>query len=159
MEIFSLPARDFAAYWGAALSTLIALSTLLHPRPTVTLRTVRSGMSHPIYRLRITNNSKHPIILGRVHVLGTEAAIQAGSIDNWDVRDAIHFALNARLDLLIEPSKTLNIDLVCAPEPKRLGLVLTWRSHRMLAWPLFPSILLRWTRSLKALQEHPIPDK
>jgi hypothetical protein len=158
MEIFGIPGNDFAAYWGALLSTAIALSALLHPRPTVTLRTVRSGMSQPIYRLRLTNNSKHPIVLGKVHVLGANAAIQTGSIDGWDVRDAIHHALSTRVEILIEPGKTLSLDMVCAPEPKRLALVLTWKSHRMLAWPLFPSILLRCAGALKTLQEHPIPD-
>jgi hypothetical protein len=55
MEIFGLAARDFAAFWGAGLSTLLVLTKLLDPRPIVMMDFTRDSERLRDLRLLITN--------------------------------------------------------------------------------------------------------
>ncbi|MDI1265576.1 MAG: hypothetical protein PS018_20205 [bacterium] len=158
-DIFGIPARDLAAYWGAGLATLLAAVKLLHPRPTVTLRAVKSIVNDPDFKLKVTNNGTYPLVLSKIHMFGAQGAIQTGSIDGWEVKDVATQALTDRMDIVIEPGGTFEVSIVSVPKPTYLVLVLTWRSHRMISWPLFPSILIRGAASVRALLEHPAPEK
>lgn len=159
MDIFGIPARDFAAYWGAGLASLLAAVKLLHPRPTIALRGIKSVINEPEFHIRIKNNAAHPIVLEKVHVFGANATIQTGSIAGIKIEDVVFHALRHRLDTTIDVDATLEFTFVCEDRPKWLVLVLTWQSHRMLNWPLFPSLIFRTFGAVRAMLDHPIPDQ
>ena len=111
MEIFGLAARDFAAFWGAGLSTLLVLTKLLHPRPVVLMDFVRDRTGTRDVRLSITNPASYPVMLINVSTpVGGRSIVERGSIEGWKTFDAVTHTLSGKLNLLIQSQATVRLE-------------------------------------------------
>ena len=163
MELFGWAVRDIAAFWGAALATILALAKLAHPRPVVLLDFVRPKFGGSDLRLTMTNTATYPVMLLDVWApkrVNGETAIQTGSIEGWVTYDVVAHVMQAsKLNILLLPGKSMKLHYTLKSDPPgRLLFVLRWRSHRFIAWPMFPTILYRSKAAARALAAHPAKD-
>jgi hypothetical protein len=99
------------------------------------------------------------MLLTNVRIIGVQCAIQSGSIDDWEIGDAVKHAMSGNLDLVIAPTQKASLVLVCDPDPASALFMVTWRSQRMVSWWAFPSFIWRSKRELRALRAHPVKAK
>jgi hypothetical protein len=97
MEIFGLAARDFAAFWGFGLSTWLALTKLLHPRPIVMMDFTRDQERLRDVRLQITNPASYPVMLIMVTPLIGGEFLRRESIEGWKTIDVVTHTVSGRL--------------------------------------------------------------
>jgi hypothetical protein len=160
MEIFGLAARDFAAFWGAGLSTLLVLAKLLHPRPIVTMDFTRDQERLRDLRISITNPAPYPVMLIKVATPIGRKSLGRESVEGWKTIDMVTYTISGKLHLLIPANATVKMSLWLEEKHRgALMFVLFWRSHRSISWPMIPSIIYRSKAAVRALEEHPAAEE
>jgi len=149
--------KAIAAIWGAVLSTILALSKLFHPRPIVTISMVRSPAMSADLELTVINPGKYPVMLRSISSRGAPIHWQTGSILGWETIDVVSHALYKELNVVLEPEATFKLTATFVNEPKDqyLAMIVRFRSHRFVAWPMFPTIIFRTAKDLFKLSQHP----
>ena len=88
-----------------------------------------------------------------------KVGMQTGSIDGWKTIDVVRNVMAGKLHVLIAPGATAKIHFTIEADPPRsLMFVLNWRSHRNIAWPMFPTVIYRGRKAVRALADHPVHD-
>jgi hypothetical protein len=148
-------ARDILAIWGLVVALGAVFVKLFQPRPAVFVEAYKS-LGDVDLRVTVENTSRYPILLKNVRIIGIKCAIQSGSIDDWEIRDVVEHAMSGSLDLVVAPTQTASLVLVCEPDPTSALFMVAWRSQRMISWWAFPSFVWRSKRALRALRAHPV---
>jgi hypothetical protein len=145
--------------WGAFLSTLLALLKLAHPRPIVTIAMVRPRALAPELEMIVANPAKYPVMIRNIRSFGAPVHWQSGSIKDWDTIDVVKHALYKRLNIPLMPNESARFIAMFVNELKdqNLTLVISYTSHRFVAWPMFPTIVYRSAKDLFELSQHPRP--
>jgi hypothetical protein len=160
MEIFGFAARDIAAFWGAILSTWLAVTKLLHPRPIVMMDFTRDRERLRDVRLQITNPASYPVMLIKVRTLIGGEFLRRESIEGWKTIDLVTYNMSGRLNLLIPAGASKKMTHYLEEKPRDgLMFVLFWRSHRSIPWPMLPSIIYRSKAAVRALADHPATEE
>lgn len=161
MSLFGLTLAETLGIYGAALSTCLAFGKLLHPRPIARLEmSLPEWTFEPELKVTIVNPAKHPILVTNVTSRGTRTLARIGSVADWELRDIVRSAMNNKLNVMVPPEQTLRLNLVLEELPeKALWLFVWYRSHRLIDWPMFPTIFRRSKRAIEAMREHPAKGK
>jgi hypothetical protein len=103
MEIFGLAARDFAAFWGATLSTLLVMAKLLHPRPIVMMDFTRDQERLRDLRLLIANPASYPVMLIKVATPIGRKSLGRESIEGWKTIDMVTHTMSGNCTFSYRP--------------------------------------------------------
>ena len=65
-----------------------------------------------------------------------------------------------RLDIFIRAGEENTVEFTVEPDPpKRLALIVSWKTHRGVPWPAIPKFIYRGEADMQALRAHPLSEE